>query len=95
MACKCGSIPFLVTHLNTHTMEYGIYLKSTTNYVIPIRKAVVAKFNTAEDAIAEAERMTAEIIDAHKRNGLDMPKSFIGLGVCKLHPTHEHLDIQF
>ena len=76
-------------------MEYGIYLKSTTNCVIPIRQAVVAKFNTAEDAIAEAERMTAEIIDVHKRNGMNIPKSFIGLGVCKFHPTHEHLDIQF
>jgi hypothetical protein len=76
-------------------MEYGIYLKSTKNYVLPIRRAIVVEFNTAEEAIAEAVRMQAEIIDAHKRNGLEMPTSFIGLGVCKLHPTHEHTDIQF
>jgi hypothetical protein len=76
-------------------MEYGIYLKSTKNYVLPIRRAIIAEFNTAEEAIAEAKKMTESLIDAHKRNGLQMPTSFIGLGVCKLHPTHEHTDIQY
>lgn len=66
-------------------MEYGIYLKSSTNYEMTLtNKAVYQTFSSKEEAITERDRIEAELRDAFQRNAVPAPLSFIGLGVCQM-----------
>lgn len=64
---------------------YGIYLKSSTNYVMPMTtKAVYQTFSTKEEAITERDKIESDLKDAFQRNAVPAPTSFIGLGVCEM-----------
>ena len=64
---------------------YGIYLKSSANYVMPMTtEAVYQTFSTKEEAITERDKIESDLRDTFQRNAVPAPTSFIGLGVCEM-----------
>jgi hypothetical protein len=64
---------------------YGIYLKSSKNFEMTMTtKAVYYTFATKKEAITERDKIESNLRDTFKNNALDMPSSFIGLGICEM-----------